>query len=146
MWDSRRRRSPLQGLAAEEVGNRLPLPSPYRGREKLAEEANQVRVGHDEDHDQGRRVEEHGGRDPQGGRDEVRQEPVGAHLVAARPQVRQAVQGPLVRVARSVHQEGNRLLASLTVLSSSLGRLASLPGRRSITDFRFAWSVVLLKI
>lgn len=60
----------------------------------------------DEDHDKGRGVEEHGGRDPQGRRDEVRQEPVGAHLVPPRPQVRQAVQGPLVRVARPLHQEG----------------------------------------
>jgi len=60
--DPRRRRRPQRpGHAAEEPGKRLSLPSPYWGREKLAEEANQVRGGQDEDHDQGRRVEEHGG-------------------------------------------------------------------------------------
>jgi hypothetical protein len=37
-------------------------------------------------------------------------------------------------VARPVHQEGTRLLACLTDLSL-LGRLASSPGRGSITDF-----------
>jgi hypothetical protein len=80
-------------------------------------------------------VEEHGGRDPQGRRHEVRQEPVGAHLVAARPQVRQAVQGALVRVARPLHQEGKALTAlplrgSYSSVGSGFAILLSQPRRR----------------
>ena len=45
------------------------------------------------------------GRDPQGGRHEVRQEPVVAYRVAASPEVVEAVQVSLVRVARPEYQE-----------------------------------------
>lgn len=46
------------------------------------------------------------GRDIEGGSDEVRQEPVGQDSLSPPQEVRQAVQGQVVRVAGPQHQEG----------------------------------------
>ncbi|KAI8556220.1 hypothetical protein RHMOL_Rhmol05G0235300 [Rhododendron molle] len=100
------------------------------------EEEGRTKSSEDDDNDKGKGVEEHRGQDPQGGGHEVREEPVGSDLFPTRSQIGQVMQGSLVRVARSLHQEGTHAT-----------RASSLPSKNfQLAIFFRALFVVLLVV